>query len=71
MSFLNLPPRMSEDGPDLDERTVWVTCCRSCGWEDSEAYECQGDCTIANCPECGSDHLVDEEQTEEFTRGCA
>lgn len=63
-----MPSRISDDGPDLDDRVVFVTCCHDCGWEDPKSHETRGDCTIDKCPACGSEYLLDEEQTEEFMR---
>jgi predicted Zn-ribbon and HTH transcriptional regulator len=62
-----LPYRYSDEGPELDESVVFVTCCRACGWEDPEEHDDQADCVVAKCPDCGSEHLVDEE----FVKECA
>ena len=64
----NLPSRYSDHGPDLDDRTVFVTVCKACGWEDPEEHEDQADCTTEKCPDCGSTHLVDEEFNQEYAR---
>lgn len=46
---------------------LWRTCCRNkdCEWEDDTAHEYQDDCDIAECPECGSEHLTDREENED------
>jgi predicted Zn-ribbon and HTH transcriptional regulator len=60
-----LPYRMTDDGPDLTDRIVYVTVCQDCGWNDDEGYEDKADCNVCKCPACGSEYLVDEEQIEE------
>lgn len=67
-SLYSLPCRESDHGPDLDECTVFVTVCRACGWEDPEEHADQADCTAEKCPDCGSTHLIDEEQIQEYAR---
>jgi predicted Zn-ribbon and HTH transcriptional regulator len=62
----NLPLRDSEDGPDANDRTVFVTCCQACGWEDPQAHASQADCMVETCPECKSEHLLDEEFLQEY-----
>lgn len=62
----NLPSRASEDGPDVSERTVFVTTCKACGWEDETAHDDQADCVREKCPDCASEYLVDMEMLQEF-----
>lgn len=45
---------------ECSEQKVFFTACRSCGWEDTESHAEQADCTVAECPSCGSDHIEDK-----------
>lgn len=52
-----LPFRMSDDGPE--ETKCWFTVCCNCDWEEDEYHAFQDDCTVSECPECGSDDIED------------
>ena len=45
---------------DNNEQLVFYSVCKACGWEDPESYADQADCCVYECPECGSDYIVDE-----------
>ena len=51
---------------DNNEQKVFFTRCNAngvgCGWEDEESYSDVADCTVAVCPECGCDDVVDESE---------
>ena len=51
---------------DNNEGTIYFTRCNAdgsgCGWEDPESHGDPADCTIAICPDCGCDDVVDEQE---------
>lgn len=47
---------------DNNEQKVFFTACQHCDWEDTESYSDPADCTIAVCPCCGSDDIVDKSE---------
>ncbi len=43
----------------------WVTHCSDCDWVDSYAHLYQSECDTIECPECGSQNVVDINEKEE------
>lgn len=45
---------------DNNESKQYLTCCKACGWEAEQAVASPDECYEAECPECGSDYVVDK-----------
>lgn len=54
-------PRFTDAFYDEPEelRGKYQTQCQHCSWHDDTIHKYQDECEIYECPECGSDDIVD------------
>lgn len=45
---------------DYRETKVYYSVCGHCGWEEQESHGDPSDCIVTECPDCGSDYILDE-----------